>query len=149
MAPAGWAKEVAKLVFERFAFLQVLSYFLPFVYHYMHGMEGAVYRLGNAVVRYLAGQLFCESAEQAVPDNEDHAHIAVEVGDIAGMVHAVVRWGDEYILYPAGQSANGLCMHQYTIYLREGVDKYYVHRPEVEEHQRYEVQVFVERHKYR
>ena len=149
MAPAGWAEEVAELVFERFAFLQVLSYFVPFMHYYMHGMEGAVYGLGDAVVRHLAGQLFCEGAEQAVPDNEDHTHIPVEVGNIASVMHAVVRWGDKYIFYPAGQAANGLRMHQYTIYLGEGIHKDNVHRPEVEEHQRYEVQVFVERHKYR
>ena len=93
--------------------------------------------------------LLCERAKETIPYNEDHPHVAVEIRDITGMMNAVVRRRNKNILYPAGKFFYGLGMHQYAIYLCNGVHEYCINRFEVEQYKRNKIQVLVYRHEYR
>ena len=85
---------------------------------YVDGMVGVFYRFGDTIVGNFPRHLFRKRSEHTVPDDEGHAHVAVEVGDIAGVVYPVMGRGYKEVFYPAGQFFYVLGMHQDAIYLR-------------------------------
>ena len=97
-------------------------------------MVGFLYLLCDSVMWYFFRHFFGKGAEHAVPDDEGHPHILVEVRDIACMMHAVVRRGYKYIFYPAGQFFYVLGMHQYATYLSNGIHENGVKRLEADKH---------------
>ena len=79
---------------------------------------------------WLIIHLLGKGAEYPVPDDEGHAHVLIKIRGIAGMMHTVVRRGNEYIFYPAGQFFDRLCMHQYTIGLCQCIHEQDIYRVE-------------------
>ena len=90
MAPAWRTEKVAESVFIRFAFPEVFTNFHPFMSDDVDGMKRFLNRLCDSIVRHFIGPLFGEGAEQAIPDNEDHTHVTIQVRDIAGVVNTVM-----------------------------------------------------------
>src|SRR5690606_344614 len=111
----------------------------------MHRVVWLVERLGKAIAWRLFGQLFGKGAEYPVPDDEHHAHILIQVRYIAGVVHAVVRWGNEDIRHPARKAYLSLRMHQYAVGLRDGIHKQDIYRRKPQQRQRNKIQVTLKR----
>ncbi len=74
-----------------------------------------------------SGQFGLEGAEQLVPDNEEHAHVLVEVLHVRGMVDPVMGGGDQDILQPT-HLADEFCMDENAPYLGGRVHKDDIHR---------------------
>ena len=90
VAPAGRLKKVIQLILEACFFIQIACNRPPLVRYDMYGVEGLFKWFGKAVNGWF-GRCFCgKCAENAVPDNEQHAHVLVKVRNIAGMVYPVV-----------------------------------------------------------
>src|ERR1700754_4200354 len=104
MAPAWRPKDIIPLlpppdILPR----DILSDSLPF-------MEDNISRTGPFHGRcqsipcrlvFLRPQFGLESTEQLVPDDQEHAHILVQVAGIGSMMHPVVRGGHQYIFQPS------------------------------------------------
>lgn len=112
------------------------------------GVERVFDRFGDAIVWFFVGELCGKCAENAVPDNEDHAHIFIEIWYVAGVVYAVVRGRDEEILYPGRHAPDILGVDEYAVNLCDGVHENGIYRTEAQQYKRDEIEVLVERHEY-
>jgi hypothetical protein len=120
---------------------------LPFVENGL-GQALLLDGFGEAVLRRLTGKFFLKCAENAVPDDKAHAHVLVEILNVARVVHAVVRGRYENVFQPA-QFAYVFGMNDNAVNLCDGVHYDNVSRVETDQCKRNEIDETIERLKYR
>src|SRR5579863_35368 len=89
VAPARWAKDILPLLLPAYIFPDnVLTDGLPFVKDDIHG-SGLFDGLGQTVpggLVSLGGKLGLKGAEKLVPDDQEHAHVLIQVARVGGVV---------------------------------------------------------------
>lgn len=145
VAPARRAKHIHEFVFKRSSFPEIAADVLPLVEYHVQWIVGA--DVGGEPETHLF--VFCfKRAKQAVPDDEHHAHVFVQVLHVAGVVHPVVGWrGEEPFERP--ELAHRTRMDEDPVDLRGRIHEHGVERIETNERQRNEVEKAVERLEYR
>lgn len=141
MAPSRRAEEVVPALPEAQVFAaQVLPDTSPFMKDDIHRVF-ILQRFGKPVFDRLVlpGREFrLKSAEEPVPDDQEHTHVLVEVPGIGTMVYAVVRWRNEYIFQPA-HFVYFFSVYQDPPGLGGGIDKGDINGPESAERDRDEI----------
>lgn len=147
VAPAGGAEEVMPFLPPSDVFAgKVFGDGVPFVEYDVDGaffIEG----FGEAVfggLVFFIGQFGLEGSEELVPDDEEHAHVLIEVFGIGGVVDAVMRWGDKDVFQPA-HFIDEFGVNEYAPDLGGGVHENDVHGFEAQEGEGYEVYEAIER----
>lgn len=125
MAPAGRAKKVIPALAggEPF-FTQILADTLPFMHDDMQRVlfcQGLGQSIPDGLV-FGWRQLWLKSAKEPVPDDQEHAHVLIQVPGIGTMVHTVVGGGDEKI-FQETQLIDLFGMNQYAPGLRRSIYK--------------------------
>lgn len=147
MAPSGRAEEVAQALFPA----QIISEKIgehrsPFMEYDMIGaldfQWGGQAIFDGFIVFFV--QFFLECSEHAVPYDEKHAHVFVEVQYIGCVMHPVMGGGYQNIFQPA-QFAHMFRVYQDPPDLGDGIHKEDVHRLKSKEAQWDEIQKTVER----
>ena len=129
---------------------QVFSDGLPFVENDVYGAL-FVERFGEAVFDgfiFLCRQLGLERAEQLVPDDEEHAHIPIEIFYIRRMVDPVMAGGHQDVFQPA-HFVDELGVDKDAPDLRSGIHKDDIHGPETQKCERNKIDKTVKRLKDR
>lgn len=141
VAPTGGSEEVVPFFFPADIFAgEVLSDLVPFVEDHIDGTLVFEW-FCKAVFAWLIF-FFCEfglkGAEQLVPDDQEHAHVLIEVFGIAGMMDPVMGRGDEDIFEPA-HFADEFGVYEDAPDLCSGIHEDYVEGFEAQEGERNEV----------
>ncbi len=89
-----------------------------------------------------------KSAKHFIPNNEEHAHVTVNILVVLAVVYPVVAGGNKNMLQPA-HFFNEFGMHKNAPDLGGGVDKSNVYRPNASKSQRYKIKETVQRLKNR
>ena len=124
MAPSRGHKQVFQPGAKWEFFRQIATDSLPFMKNEFNRMIQVPNRLRKSEPDGFFSHLLLESTEQPVPDDEAHAHIFVEVDQVAGMVNAVVAGAHKDSFEPAGHFFDCPGVYEYTIGLRNGIHKY-------------------------
>lgn len=103
MAPARGAKDILPFFFPaNIPAGNVFSDCRPFMEDEIEG-AGLFHRFGQAVfpgLVFFGAQFGLKSAEELVPDDEEHPHVLIEVFRVGGMMDPVVGRGDQDVFEP-------------------------------------------------
>ena len=137
MAPAGRSEYILPFFFPADVVTgDVPADGLPFVKNDIH-RTGILQGLGEAIFyRLILGfrQLGLKGAEKLVPDNEEHAHITVQILTVRGVMYAMMRGGHQDVFQPA-HLFDELGVDKDAPDLRSGIYEDDIHRLETEEGQ--------------
>ena len=146
VAPAGRAENILPSFFPAdVAPGEIFSYRRPFVEDEVDG-AGFFHWRGEAVfpgLVFFGGEFRLEGAEELVPNDQEHAHILIEVFGVGSVMYPMVRRGDQDIFEPA-HFVDQFGMHKNPPNLRRRVHKYNIDGPEAEAGERNEVDEPVE-----
>ena len=147
VAPAGRAEDILPFFLPADVVAgDVLADGLPLVKYNIH-RAGILQRLGETIFDGLVfglRQLGLKGAEKLIPDNEEHAHIPVEILAIRSVMYAVMRRGHQDVFQPA-HFLNELGVDKDAPDLRSGIHKDDIHRAETQERQRNKIDKTIER----
>src|SRR4051812_39129896 len=96
MAPSRWVKRIFNLVFKGRSLLYIRGKRYKLVENNVNG--ACVCRLcGQTIFYFVCWKLFLKCPKPAVPKDQNHSHIFIQITYITGVVYAVVRWGHKNI----------------------------------------------------